>query len=69
MRWIVGETDTAANAGDGFDAKGAATTAEAWFRGLGMNTKLDILPGLGHDLDGRFGGYVAGVLDDWGYGL
>ena len=68
MGWIVGALDTAANAEDGFDGRGAAEFGEAWFRGKGFTTSINVLPGKYHDLPGEFGTYLAGWMDANGLG-
>lgn len=70
VRWVVGENDTAANSPENFDARGIATTAEAWYRAQGFeDTGLDLLAGTGHELGGRFGALLGDVIDQWGYSL
>ena len=66
MHWAVGENDTAANASDGFDGRGAAVYGEQWFRGQGFTrTSIEIVPGQGHELD-NFGSILAQQLTKLG---
>ena len=63
MHWAAGERDTAANASDGFDGRGAATYGENWFRGKGFTkTSLQIVAGKPHDT-GNQGAILAAQLD------
>lgn len=62
MHWAAGELDTAANATDGFDGRGAAEYGEQWFRGQGFaHTSIEIVPGQYHELD-NFGSILAQQL-------
>ena len=64
MYWAAGSNDTAANASDGFDGRGAATYGEQWFRGKGFTrTLIEIQQGQGHTLN-NFGLLVGKTLDN-----
>lgn len=49
MRWHVGANDIAANAPDGYDGLAAAKQGETFYKGLGFNTGITILPNQDHD--------------------
>ncbi|MCG2622578.1 hypothetical protein LVY72_11710 [Arthrobacter sp. I2-34] len=63
MHWYTGAADTAANSEDGFNAIGNAKAGKAWYAKRGFRTTAKYPAGVGHDLSGRFGGVIAGVLD------
>ena len=55
--------DTAANSDEGFNAIGQAKSGRAWYAKRGFRTTAAHPAGVGHDLSGRFGAVIAGVLD------
>jgi hypothetical protein len=57
-RWVDGALDDGSGSGDGFNAIAAAQAGKAWYESQGFATELTLIPGLGHDLDGLYGGYV-----------
>jgi predicted esterase len=63
MHWFTGAADTAANSDEGFNAIGQAKSGRAWYAKRGFRTTAAHPAGVGHDLSGRFGAVIAGVLD------
>lgn len=65
MHWLVGSDDhPGAGAGDdGYDALRAAKDGHKYYTGLGMKTKLNIIPGAGH-VDAAWDGpaYLRNIL-------
>lgn len=61
-RWVVGALDDGSGSGDGFNAISAANVGKAWYAAQGFVTELTLIPGLAHDLNGLFGGYVSSEI-------
>lgn len=62
MHWATGELDDAAHSDEGFDALAEAKAGLAFYTAAGFTTSATWIPGVGHELDGRFGRIVADHL-------
>ncbi|QIK71312.1 hypothetical protein G7070_02205 [Propioniciclava coleopterorum] len=67
MHWYTGARDDGRRSDDGYDALGdevhGAKAGVAYYSAAGFPTTYEWVPGLGHDLDDRFGGVLAQQLD------
>lgn len=61
--WYTGAADTAANSDEGYDAVGYARAGERAYSNRGVSTSSQYPAGVGHELDGRFGGVIGSVID------
>lgn len=62
MHWATGELDDADHSDEGFDALAEAKAGLAFYTEVGFTTSATWIPGVGHELDGRFGRIVADHL-------
>lgn len=66
MHWYTGANDTGSNGG--YNALRDAKAGESYYASRGFSTSHEYPAGIGHGLSGRFGGVVAGQLDQYGAG-